>query len=312
MANLFYSLFLHAGLLHLAGNMLFLWIYGDNVEHRLGRFWYLVAYLGTGVARNVVSQRLRLRRRSCHWSGASGAISGVLGFYFSGFRTTGCGCWSLFFPFLVDVIMVPARLVLGMFLIVDNLLPFLATRGMESGGVAYGAHIGGFLVGLLIAWLMDRRALAARPARVPADRRRRRQRHACRGDSCGDRRGPVRRRGARSTLRSPRRRHGGSWTPEQSLALADWLRRNGSNEAALAVYRRHLRDYPNGPGAAEAHLGAGLVLLDAFDQPTPAYQHFLEGLELDPPPDIAAQLRAAIDAVAARQKFQVSRWRRGG
>ena len=94
-------------------------------------------------------------------------------------------------------------------------------------------------------------------------------------------------------------------TPEDSLALADWLRRNGHDEAALVVYRRHLRDYPHGPGAAEAHVGAALVLLEAFGQATPAYQHLLDALDLDPSPETAAQARAALAAIRARQKRQV-------
>jgi len=102
-------------------------------------------------------------------------------------------------------------------------------------------------------------------------------------------------------------------TPDDSLALADWLRRNRHDEAALLVYRRHLRDYPHGPGAAEAHVGAALVLLDAFGQATPAYQHLLEALDLDPSVETAAQARAALASIRARQKLQVgySRDRRG-
>lgn len=308
-ADLFYSLFLHAGVLHLAGNMLFLWIFGDNVEQRLGRVWYLLAYLGTGVVATLFHSAFDAGS-ALPLVGASGAISGLLGFYFLWFPHNRVRLLVLFFPFMVDVIMVPARLVLGMFLIVDNLLPFLATHGVDGGGVAYGAHIGGFLMGLLIAWLMDRRALAVRPAEY---------REANATEAVNTPTGMIHAaiedgrfaEAARTYFAlnpSATRR---MLTPEQSLALGDWLRHGDSNEAALAVYRRHLRDYPSGPGAAQAHLGAGLVLLDAFDQPTPAYQHFLEALDLDPSPDTAARLHAAIETVRARQKFPVSRLRRG-
>lgn len=308
-ADLFYSLFLHAGFLHLAGNMLFLWIFGDNVEQRLGPFWYLVAYLGSGVGATLFHSAFD-SRSLLPLVGASGAISGLLGFYFRWFPHNRVRLLVLFFPFLVDVIMVPARLVLGMFLVVDNLLPFLATRGIDGAGVAYGAHIGGFLMGLLIAWVMDRRSLAVQPAVY-------REAHGTGVVSSPDRaiqealdagRFAEAARTYFSLDAAATRR---MLTPKQSLALADWLRGSGSHEAALAVYRRHLRDYPNGPGAAEAHLGAGLILLEALDQPTPAYQHFLAALEFNPPPETAAQLRSAIDAVAARQKFPVSRFRRG-
>jgi hypothetical protein len=96
-------------------------------------------------------------------------------------------------------------------------------------------------------------------------------------------------------------------TPEDSLVLADWLARNGHPRAALIVYRRHLRDYPQGPGTAEAHVGAGLVQLRHLNQATPAFQHFLDALDLDPSPETAARARAGLDAIAAQQKFQVGR-----
>jgi membrane associated rhomboid family serine protease len=155
-ADLFGSLFLHSGFLHLAGNMLFLWIYGDNVEYRLGRLGYLVAYLGTGVAATVFHSVFE-PSSTLPLIGASGAISGVLGFYFLWFPRNRVRLLVLLVPFFFDVIVVPARLLLGLFLVLDNLLPFLMTRGTEASGVAYGAHIGGFLGGVAVAWLMSRR-----------------------------------------------------------------------------------------------------------------------------------------------------------
>ena len=140
------SLFLHGGFMHLAGNMLFLWIYGDNVEHRLGPARYLVAYLGTGILATLSHAVLDFGS-VIPMVGASGAISGVLGFYFIWFPRNRVRLWIMLFPFFMNVIYAPARLVLGMYLIVDNLLPFLATRGAGGGGVAYGAHIGGFIGG---------------------------------------------------------------------------------------------------------------------------------------------------------------------
>jgi len=153
LAGLFVSMFLHAGLMHLAGNMLFLWIYGDNVEYRLGSVRYLGAYLVTGIAATCA-----------HWAtapdsplpviGASGAISGILGFYFLWFPQNIVRLLWLLPPFLGRVIEVPARLVLGFYLVADNLLPFLIAG--EGSGVAHGAHIGGFLAGLGLAWAADR------------------------------------------------------------------------------------------------------------------------------------------------------------
>jgi len=306
LAPLFYSLFLHAGFLHLFGNMLFLWIYGDNVEHRLRPLPYLCAYLGTGVAATLFHM-LFASTSPLPVVGASGAISGVLGFYYVWFPRNQVRLLVLLFPFFMDVFYVNARLVLGMFLLLDNLLPFLVTRGTEGGGVAYGAHIGGFVAGLAIAWLMDRRELAggrldyepagetAEVAATPAAAI-----HAAlaagRFAEAGRIYFALDRHATRRVL-----------APDDSLALADWLHSHGHDDAALIVYRRHLRDYPHGPGTAEAHLGAGLIQLESFDQPTPAYQHLLEALQLNPSPAVAARARAALETIAARQKLQIGR-----
>ncbi|MFQ5962425.1 MAG: rhomboid family intramembrane serine protease [Candidatus Methylomirabilales bacterium] len=307
MFALFTSMFLHAGFLHLFGNMLFLWIYGDNVEHRLGRLPFLGWYLTTGVAATLF-HTLFAPHSPLPLIGASGAISGVLGFYFIWFPRNTVRMLFVLFPFFMNVITVPARLVLGFYLLADNLLPFLIARGMEGGGVAHGAHIGGFLGGLAVAWFMDRREVTERPEEY------RRPVHAApkTGETFAD---AVTQALGRSDFAGAAEAYFAldpdktrrTLTPEGSLALADWLQRNGHHRAALTVYRRHLRDYPHGPGAAEAHVGAGMVQLTFLDQPTPAYQHFLDALDLDPSPETAARARAALDTIAARQKFQVRR-----
>ncbi len=302
-ADLFYSLFLHAGFLHLFGNMLFLWIYGDNVEHRLGAFRYLIAYFGTGIAATLFHSVFD-PASELPLIGASGAISGVLGFYFRWFPRNQVRLLVLIVPLFMNVVMVPARLVLALFLIVDNLLPFLATRTVE-GGVAYGAHLGGFIAGLCVAWLIDRRDLVATP------------RDYATGEitpgTVGTAAAAIERALAAGrfadaakdyfSLDSKATRR--ILPPAASLSLANWLADHRHAEAALVVYRRHLRDYPQGPGLAEAHLGAGLVQLEALAQPTPAYQHFLAVLELDPSPEIAARARDALAEITARQKLQV-------
>ena len=309
LANLLYSLFLHAGFLHLFGNMLFLWIYGDNVEHRLGPIGYLIAYLGTGVAATLFHTVFDLDS-PLPLVGASGAISGVLGFYFLFFPRNQVRLLVLLFPFFMEVFLVPARLVLGAYLLLDNLLPFLITRGAEGGGVAHGAHIGGFIAGLAVAWVIDRRELRERP---PEYRGMARPKVEATAEDA------LRQAFADGRLRDAARIYFSLepqatrrlLAPEESLALAEYLQRNGHAEAALVVLRRHLRDYPQGPGAAQAHLGAGLVLLETFNEPTPAYQHFLEALDLNPPPDVAAQARAALEVIAQRQKFQIGRVHHG-
>src|SRR4029453_5853345 len=157
---LFTCMFLHAGLLHLVGNMLFLWIYGDNVEHRLGGIGYLLWYLGTGVAATLF-HTVRAWDSDIPLVGASGAISGILGFYFIWFPRNSVRLLWLLPPFLMQTFDVPARLVLGMYLVLDNVLPYLITSG-DAGG-APGAPIGGSLAGRAGGWIMARREMAARP-----------------------------------------------------------------------------------------------------------------------------------------------------
>ena len=153
------SMFLHGGLMHLLGNMLFLWIYGDNVEHRLGRVWFVVWYLLTGVAATLF-HAMFFPSSQVPLIGASGAISGVLGFYFIWFPKNMVRMLILIPPFFVLCIEIAARIVLAIYLFLDNIVPFLFAG---AGGVAHGAHIGGFVAGALAALVMNRRAVEARP-----------------------------------------------------------------------------------------------------------------------------------------------------
>ncbi len=144
------AMFMHAGLMHLFGNMLYLWIFGDNIEHRFGALPFIVFYLGTGVAATLA--QIALEPGSIIPSlGASGAISGVLGAYLVLFPKN--KVHSLFFYFIVSV---PASVAIGMWIIfqfVNGLGSFAATQE-TVGGVAYGAHIGGFFAGVILAFLM--------------------------------------------------------------------------------------------------------------------------------------------------------------
>ncbi len=144
--DLFSAMFLHAGPGHLAGNMLFLWIYGDNVEHRLGRLGYLVTYLLCGAV-STWSFAVFAAEPYIPLVGASGAISGVLGLYFVFFPRNRVRVLLFWFP-IVRTFFVPARLLLGFYVLIDNLLPFL---GGVASGVAYGAHLGGFFAGVGVA-----------------------------------------------------------------------------------------------------------------------------------------------------------------
>ena len=299
------SMFLHGGFMHLAGNMLFLWIYGDNVEHRLGRWWFLLAYLGTGAIATLSHAVLDLGS-PLPMVGASGAISGVLGFYFVWFPKNRVRLWIMLFPFFMNVVYAPARLVLGMYLIIDNLLPFLVTRGAAGGGVAYGAHIGGFVGGLAYAWWSERREVRRRPAEYEPE-----------ADAPAVDADPTSIRGIRQLIAAGEyaeaapayfalssARTARLLMPDDSIRFGRWLANHGHPDAALVVYQRHLRDYPLGPYAAESHLGAGLVQLHARNQPTAAYQHLVAALDANPHPETEAHARRALADIAGRQKFR--------
>jgi len=146
------AMFLHGGFMHLFGNMLYLWIYGNNVEHRLGAPAYLFWYLLTGIAATLF-HALFNQGSSIPLVGASGAISGVLGFYLVWFPRHVVKIWVFLIPFYIGVVRFSATIVLIMYLVLDNLLPMLMSAG--QGGVAHGAHIGGFLAGMAAAFAMQ-------------------------------------------------------------------------------------------------------------------------------------------------------------
>jgi len=140
------SMFMHGSFLHLGGNMLFLWIFGDNVEHYAGRLVFLLAYLGTGVVGSL-AQILSDPTSPIPTLGASGAISGVLGMYivlFPGNKVT-----AFVFRFLMQVSAVVA---IGMWIAFQLLDAFLNAGGV--GGIAYLAHIGGFASGAAVGLLL--------------------------------------------------------------------------------------------------------------------------------------------------------------
>lgn len=153
------AMFLHGGLIHLAGNMLYLWIYGNNVEDRLGMPAFLFWYLATGIAATLFFMVFNLGS-PLPLVGASGAISGVLGFYFVWFPRNIVKMWVFLFPFYIGVVRIRAMYVLLVYLVLDNLLPFLVVP--QAGGVAHGAHIGGFIAGALVALVFGRTPRAER------------------------------------------------------------------------------------------------------------------------------------------------------
>jgi len=299
-AALFESLFLHAGFLHLAGNMLFLWIYGDNVEHRLGSFRFLLAYLGTGVAATLF-HAVSVPGSQVPMVGASGAISGILGFYFVFFPRNQVRLLFLLPPFFMNVMAVPARVVLGIYLVIENVLPYLTAR--SDVGVAHGAHVGGFVAGLAVAWLMRRRAVAHRPAEYAAEPG---VRAASGGLGAALAAGRME-DAARAYFALPAARTHGLLSAPEAQHLAQWLRSEGHGDAALVVLRRLLRDHPDDPQVAPAHLLAGRILLDDQDQAASAYPHFLDAIALaGDDVRVEAAARAAIAEIASRQKRRVA------
>nr|WP_111298196.1 rhomboid family intramembrane serine protease [Paracoccus saliphilus] len=147
MGGLLTHMFLHAGLLHLGGNMLFLWIFGDNLEDQMGRAGFLAFYLGAGLAA-AAAQIWADPLSPVPMVGASGAIAGVMGGYLLMFPRARVDVVAIFIIFF-KVFTLPAWLMLGIWFALQLLGGF--TNVGAQGGVAYWAHGGGFAAGLLLA-----------------------------------------------------------------------------------------------------------------------------------------------------------------
>ncbi len=155
--TVFTAMFLHGGLFHIAGNMLYLWIFGNNVEDALGHGRFLVFYLLSGVAAAGL-QTLAAPQSSIPMIGASGAISGVLGAYLILFPYARV-LVLLVFGFFARLVYVPAVIVLGFWIVVQFVnglvtIGAVAAAGAETGGTAWFAHIGGFLSGIVLLFLL--------------------------------------------------------------------------------------------------------------------------------------------------------------
>ena len=150
------SMFMHGGWAHLGGNMLFLWIFGDNIENAVGHKRYLIFYLLCGVIASlahVFSASFLNQSTLVASLGASGAISGILGGYILLFPRRGVHVW-----FLLGIITLPAIIVVGIWFVFQVINGMGMLGGEETaGGVAYAAHIGGFLAGLILVKFFHRR-----------------------------------------------------------------------------------------------------------------------------------------------------------
>lgn len=306
-SDLFSAMFLHAGWAHLLGNMLFLWIYGDNVEHRLGRFRYLLVYILTGIAATLTFA-VMAAGSTVPMIGASGAISGVLGMYFIMFPHNVVKVFAFFFPFIFGVYPFNARFVLGFYIIAQNIFPALL-EGRSGGGVAYGAHIGGFVAGLGVALIterfagaMPRASFGAFGARRPPARDvpRAQPRVVDFGDGeaafrraveVGDRREAFRRLNDLSVLKVAES------MPNETVRVAQWLADEDRLIQASELVRKVIRFHrPPAVDQAEVYFTLGLVRLKQ-GQPTSAYQHFMDALDFGPSDQTRRRIHDALGQI---------------
>ena len=145
------SLFLHGGFMHIAGNMLYLWIFGNNVEDSMGRGRFLVFYLIAGITASA-AQVLASPSSPVPTIGASGAIAGVLGAYIVLFPNARVQT-LIFLGYFARMAHLPALLVLGFWFVLQLFNGLLAFGVAQAGGVAWFAHVGGFVAGLLLVRL---------------------------------------------------------------------------------------------------------------------------------------------------------------
>lgn len=300
--DLFFSLFLHGGFLHLAGNMLFLWIFGDNVEQRLGRLGYLLTYLATGAAATLTFALF-------DWGsmiplvGASGAISGVIGLYFLLFPRNKVKVLVVL-VFFFDVWLLPARWVVAFYVLVDNLLPFLA--GAQSG-VAYGAHLGGFAAGLAVAWVG--RSLSWRwpwarrrlPTEKSADRPAAKKSKDSSLEGLSRAIEAGRKDEALSALQGLRTRDLGGLDPAHCAILSAWVQDAGHPAVAARMLRRCLSTQSGSGELARVYLALGLLRLDQGQQAA-AYQHLLSVFDHDPDPATRTRASQALDRIDLYRK----------
>ena len=153
--DLFTGMFMHAGLAHLGGNMLYLWIFGDNVEDAMGHIKYLAFYLVGGVVASL-AHILTNPNSQIPTVGASGAIAAVLGAYLVLFPHSRVAT-IIPLGYFMRITMMPAALVLGLWFVLQLFSGVLSLGGPDVGGVAFWAHIGGFVVGVLMALLLGKR-----------------------------------------------------------------------------------------------------------------------------------------------------------
>ena len=154
--TIFTSMFMHGGLMHIGGNMLYFWIFGNNIEDRLGHLRFVFFYLFCGVVA-AFAHALSSPGSAIPMIGASGAIAGVLGAYLLLFPSARVHT-IVFFGFFVQVIRIPALIVIGFWAMIQFVSGLIGQGMLHQGGTAWFAHVGGFIAGLMTIklWLPRR------------------------------------------------------------------------------------------------------------------------------------------------------------
>lgn len=154
-ASVFTSMFLHGGWMHLIGNMWFLWIFGNNIEEAMGHARYLAFYILCGILASA-GHILTNADSVIPSIGASGAIAGILGAYIMLYPRA--RVWTLIFlGFFAKLIYVPAGVILGFWILLQFINGSMMAGRQNMGGVAFWAHVGGFIAGVLLVGLFKRR-----------------------------------------------------------------------------------------------------------------------------------------------------------
>lgn len=297
--TLFTSMFLHGGFMHLAGNMLFLYIYGDNVEHQLGHFYFLLMYLGTGVVATL-SFSLLAGESLAPLVGASGAISGVLGFYFLMFPKNRVKVFILFFPLFIGVVRIPARIVLGIYVLWDNLVPLFLQTG---GNVAHGAHLGGFFAGLGIAmageyfgWSLPhkKKPILTTPEHTPEES------EEVFGSTSEQIIKATRQENIGSLLRGLKRATTSDLkklTPQEAIMAARTLERHHLATPANRLLKVAITAHRASPNISELFYELGRL---RFNQgyATAAYQHLLTALDHSPPKELELKAKSLLQKIS--------------
>lgn len=148
------SLFMHAGWMHFIGNMVFLWAFGPEVEEAMGRLGYLVFYLLSGLVA-AGAQIAAMPSSTVPNLGASGAIAGVMGAFLITYPTDEIRS-LLLFGWLARITFIPAALLIGVWFIIQFFSQVGAVAGAQSDGVAYTAHVGGFIFGIITARIFEK------------------------------------------------------------------------------------------------------------------------------------------------------------